>query len=114
MKWSNANCREHFYLPILHLLRLQGTASVDFPWHSLPPYIGAGSLQVRDLNLSPMLHVTEHEDHDDHLPQWPSTGAKNSKQYKLNFQKHRDNKQYGYNIHKENLANLRKHSTLEQ
>ena len=56
-------------LPRLHLLRLHDTISFDFPWHSLPPYMGVGSLHVRDLNLRPIPHVTEHDDQEDHLPQ---------------------------------------------
>ena len=45
------------------------------PIHFFPPFLGAGSVHCLVLVCFPRSHDTLQDDHADHLPQWPSTGA---------------------------------------
>ena len=55
-------------------LRLQVWVSVLWPWHSSPPFWGAGLSHSLTLLLSPPPQPAEHIDHSPNSPHPPSTG----------------------------------------
>ena len=58
------------------LFVLQVCDSCDEPGQSAPLNDGKGSEHDLDLYLVPEPHVCEHEPHDNHCAQFPSTGKK--------------------------------------
>ena len=59
----------------VHVRLMHFSVSVAAPLHFLPPFAGLGELHWRDLLLVPLSHDFEHADHEDQLPQNPSTGS---------------------------------------
>ena len=56
-----------------HERRLQVPVSVWFPVHGLPPFMGAGSVQVRVRDHVPLSHDVLHLLQEDQVAHWPST-----------------------------------------
>ena len=59
----------------VHVRLMHFSVSVAAPLQFLPPFAGLGELHWRDLLLVPLSHDFEHADHEDQLPQNPSTGS---------------------------------------